>query len=137
MHPAIRSQVDNDFDLYSVGASITFDPAEDTARQEFKAEADINVLMARFGMTAPQRQTMFGEVDFGLDLQTAYAAIDAARRMHAKLPRNLTERYPDWQSVLNALNSGELRLDLEASADDPVPVVPTPAPAGDKPAESK
>lgn len=117
MHPAIRTQADDLGQEYSMDTALDFSESIDMARQEFKNDADINVLLGRFGVNTPQRQTTYGEVDFGMDLQQAIGAIDAARRMHRKLPLSLRERYPTWQSVLNGLNDGTLRLDLEEESD--------------------
>lgn len=116
MKPAIRTQVDEEQDFYSLAAGIHFTGPEsrDVARQEFKEEADVNQILARYGVNAPQRQAVFGETDFTLDLQQAFGAIDAAKSAHHKLPPNLKEKYPTWQSVLNAIESGQLRIDLRS-----------------------
>lgn len=92
---------------------------KDMTRQEFAAEADINTLLSRYGIGVPRKQVMYGEVDFGMDLQQAFAAIEAAKRMHRQLPDTLIEKYPSWEKLLNGLASGQLRLDLEADTTAP------------------
>lgn len=114
MHPAIRTQADAGAgnDVESNAAAIDFTGTEDMARQEFKLEADINVLLQRFGVQTPQRRVTFGEVDFGLDLQQALSAVDQATTAHRNLPQALRAEFPTWQSVLNALVTGALKIRL-------------------------
>lgn len=135
MKPAIRTQVDDLGDAYSDATAITFDPTEDKARQEFEQETDANRILARFGVEVPgQRPPFYGEGDYDLDLHSAMIATKEAQLMHGTLPANLREKYPTWQSLLNALSSGELKLDLTTNA--PVQAtdqqdVPGSSPAGD------
>lgn len=74
MHPAIRSQTDTDQELYSDEAGLDCSNLPDTARQEFKREADINDLLSRYGVGLPQKPTRFAEADFDMDLQQALLA---------------------------------------------------------------
>lgn len=119
MHRAIRTQADDLGDEYSELTSVDFTDSRDMARQEFKADADINLLLARYGVGTPQRLPVFGEVDFTLDLQKAFEAIGEAKLMHARLPENLRAKYRDWASLLNALDSGALQLDLTPVGEKP------------------
>lgn len=113
MHRAIRTQADGKGDLWSRATRIDCSGDRDVARQEFKDEADINKLLSRYGVgPMPQRQTTYMEVDYSLDLQTALTAVDAAAAAHRDLPQTLRDRYPNWPSLLNALDRGELRIDL-------------------------
>lgn len=108
---AIRKQGDDLGDTYSALTSIT-EMGQDMARQEFKNEADVNVILSRFGAFAPQRFVEYGRaVDYGLDLQTALEAVAAARRAHGQLDQELRDKFPTWQSLLNALDSGEFKLE--------------------------
>lgn len=128
MHRPIRKQTDDLFEEYSASTVINCTAEEDKTRQEFAAETNINLTLARFGVGAqPQRQTTFGEVDYGLDLQQAFASVDAARRVHAKIPDSMREKYPTWQALLNGMASGQLARDLESDAARKV---------GDKPVEN-
>lgn len=123
MHPAIRTQIDTMQDAWSNETAIHFEGTVDRARPEFKDDADINVILGRFGAHAPQKQMVFGnEVDYNLDLQQALTAIEDAKTAHRDLPTNLKERYPTWQSLLNALDSGNLTMHNEE------PPTPTEAP---------
>lgn len=118
MQKAQRTQVDELQEAYSNEAAIDFTGTPDKARQEYKDEADINVLLGRFGVHAPQKQMVFGqEVDYNLDLQQALTAIADAKTAHRELPENLRERYPTWQSLLNALETGALTMHNE----EPIP----------------
>lgn len=110
--PAERAQGDDRQDEYSAAAAISFDGVEDMARQEFRDEADINIILKKFGATAPQRPLVFGEADYDMDLQTAMLAIDAAKDIHLHLGPALQEKYPTWQDVLNGVATGQLRIDL-------------------------
>lgn len=115
MHPGIRNQKDNDQNLYSAATGIEFFGPEgrSVTRQEHKDEADINSLLKRYGVGVPQRPPVWGEVDFDLDLQTAHKAITTAKEVHAGLPADLKAKYPNWQSLLNGLENGQLKIDLD------------------------
>lgn len=83
-------------------------------RQEFKDEANLNILLARFGVNQQVRQNAnFTEVDYNLDLQTALGAIDAARRANMKVPEELRAKYPNWLAVLEGAETGEYGKDLQ------------------------
>lgn len=129
MHRAIRTQVDSEFEAYSLRTGIDFSDAKDLARQEFKAETDVNQLLGRFGVGAlGQRQQIFTETDFGLDLQTALEAVEMSRQAHRQLPRELREKYPTWQALLNGLYTGQFKMDLsQVPADEIVDPLPDPA----------
>lgn len=101
-------------------------------RQEFKADADINELLKRFGVTT--RLPEWGKtVDFNLDLQTALAAIRDVKRAYRDLPDNLRAKYKSWQSLMNAIDQGRLTLEREEPPKAPEPPVPPPAPPAPKP----
>lgn len=120
MHPAIRTQADGAQEEYSEMAVIDCADSMDMARQEYKDEADVNVILARFGIHAPQKQTTFGEVDYTIDLQTAFGAIEAAKQAHARLPEDLRKDYPTWQTLLNAIERGEITV-KEGQPEPPAP----------------
>jgi hypothetical protein len=108
---AERTQIDGKQDEYSQATGLDTG-TERGARQEFKDEADVNIIMRRYGADAPLKPTSYGEQDFDLDLQQALASIDSAQRMFAKLPSNIQEKYQSWQNVLNAAANGGLAADL-------------------------
>lgn len=114
--PAERQQDDNQQELYS--RATDFDvtkygkEGESLTRQEMKDDADVNLMLSRYGVTGTGRQPVFGEVDFNLDLQTAMHAIRDAQDAYARVPAELKAKYPTWQALLNALDSGTLVLDM-------------------------
>lgn len=128
MHPAIRSQADNLGDVYDEESKIFFDPSTDRARQEFAADADINEMFRKFGVFGdPRKPLTFGEVDYTIDLQQALGAIEEAKRVYARMPANVKEKYGSWQAMINAAAAGELELELKPKpAPDvtPEPTVP-------------
>lgn len=110
---AIRTQVDRLNDEMSAAAGISFEGVTDLARQEFREEADVNVLMSRYGVgdwSAPAPQ--FGEVDWDIDLHTAHISIDRAQQAFYHLPSELQQKYQTTSAMLDAMNSGELAEDL-------------------------
>lgn len=109
MHRAIRSQIDDKQELYSALTALncTGDPGQ--TRQEFAQEADVNYQLARFGVGTQLRGPgMFTETRYDLDLQSAIHAIEDARAAHSRLPADLQEKYPTYQSMLSAIDRGEL-----------------------------
>lgn len=109
MHRATRTQVDEDQDLYSLETGLDFAGTTDLARQEFKDEADLNILLKRFGVGgAMQRPLSWGQADYDLDLQRAIGAVEDAKRAHRAMPEELRKIYPTWRDMLNAIESGRL-----------------------------
>lgn len=134
MHPPVRQQVDivNQAQV-SLESGLDCSDLPDTARQEFKREADVNYILSRFGVGGiPQRQVSYGEADFDLDLQGAYIANDAAEKAFYYLSPSLREKYKSVAAMLDAMNSGELAKDLAAEKDmaaakaQPAPTEPPP-----------
>lgn len=109
MHPATRFQDSylESLEADSLASSLVCTAEEDMARQEFAKDADINVLLKRFGMNVLVRNPEYGEVDFDLDLQGAYRAVAEAREGFARLPAHLRERFPDWETLMAAVANGE------------------------------
>lgn len=85
---------------------------EHAARQEFKDDADLNVLLRRFGAIPTGSAPVFGEYDFDLTLQDAIAAGRESSRAWSRLPADVQARYGSWPAVLAALDRGELKLKL-------------------------
>lgn len=124
---AIRFQDDDQGDHYSVLTGLDCSTGSpDQARQEFKDETDINVMMARVGAVAPVRPPIYGEVDYDLDLQQALSAIADAQFAWSKTSAESRAKYPTWQSLLNAVNSGEYDVPARPGVDPRVdpPVEP-------------
>lgn len=114
MKPAIRTQADERGDEYSKKAAIVGDGTPSLTRQEQKNDADINVLLSRFGVNQQIRTGgRFGEHDDQLDLHTALQAVAAARTANFNVPDELREKYPDWKTVLAGAENGSYEKDLE------------------------
>lgn len=130
--PMERTQVDGEQQLYSRDADLDCQASPDgesTTRQEMKDEADINKMLSRFGVGAfQQRQATYGMVDFDVDLQTALHAIQEAKKAYSRMPEGLKDRYPTWQSVLNAVEDGSLTFDM--TQPEPETITPKTPPEG-------
>lgn len=123
MNPAIRTPIDGRNDQYSIQTGLTCTPEEDRARQEDAHAADINNILSRYGIGLNQKQPIWGtEVDQNLDLQQALSAIAEAKHAWRNLPENLRMRYPSWQQLLNAIDAGQLKINLQdPPAEPPAP----------------
>ena len=137
MRAPIRSQetFEQDGDKYSEAAG-TDTGQENKVRQELKDESDITSILARAGLNPLQtRQPLYGEVDYTIDLQRAYAAVQEAASAYERLPEHIRDKYPDWDSVVRAVEAGELTgLNTPTGGgNSSVPTVPA-QPAPDQPA---
>lgn len=138
-----RTQNDDDEsnDLIALVEAERINPRDDEpgARQEFRAETDINTIMARFGVNAPIRiNTGPPVVDYTIDLQQALHAIHDARRAHRRLTPEMREKYPTWRELLNAIDRGEIMVDELATRprdSAPLPEAPPPKPPTETPAQ--
>lgn len=107
MLPHIRTQVDGQQAMYSAIARDRMPVEESLARQELAEEADVNYFLSRYGVPMPQPAN-YGYADYNLDLQGALAAIDDAKEAWRRLDPQLRSRFPDWMSLLQAAERGEL-----------------------------
>lgn len=105
---APRTQVDGKGDDYSADTGLLCED-ESLARAEFKADADVNTILKKFGVNAFTAPTpgANAEIDYTIDLQTALGAIAQARAGHATLPENLRRKYPTWTELLTAIETGQ------------------------------
>lgn len=109
--PDERTQVDGQQEKYSLQSGIDFTGTDVIVRQEYKDDADINKMLARFGLDTQLRQMTWGaEIDERIDLQQALFAIDQAKRI--QIPEELRGKYPTWQDILNAAETGAYQYDL-------------------------
>lgn len=111
-----RTQVDGRQDeLSEATGTVPKGPkeVEDVARQEFRDEADINVLLKRYGVGngPPLRDPIYGEVDYDMDLQGAYTAVRTAREAFQRLPEAVRQVYPTWEQVLAGIGAGKVTVD--------------------------
>lgn len=124
MHPGggnpfkpTRTQDDGLGDIVSEMTAHT-PQGESLTRQEFRDDADINILLARFGVDQQMRQPTYGQtVDYSIDLQTAMAAVNDARRIAGNVPDELRQKYPTWREVLNGSETGQYQADLKELSD--------------------
>lgn len=112
--PAIRTQVDGLNDEYSIMTALDCSDLPDLARQEFKAETDVNNILARYGIDGIKQGPTYSEVDYNMDLQEALESIREAERAIAKLPADLYVKYPTWEELLTGAFNGNFKRDLTA-----------------------
>lgn len=96
---------------------------KDTARQEFKQEADINYMLSRFGITQPRGTPTYGITDDTLDLQQAIDSVTEAREGYNRLPQELRHKFPSMEAMLAAIENGSLEI-----KDEEAPPIPEPPP---------
>lgn len=94
---------------------------KDTARQEFKDEADINYMLSRFGITQPRGTPTYGAWDDTIDLQSALQAVSDARAAYRELPENLRTKFTRMEDLLAALENGSLVIKNEEEPKQPQP----------------
>lgn len=115
MHRAIRTQVDDKGDEYSLLTAIDFTGSKLITRQEGKEDADVNNLLRRYGIGIPLREGLrYGEMDYTIDLQQAHQSISNAESFWLKLPPELKTKYPTWEHLLRAAGTEQLKADLLA-----------------------
>lgn len=93
----------------------------DLARQEFKADSDVNTIVNRFkrGVIPLTFPVQYGERDFELDLQ---AGLEAQRRLgeaFRKLPAEVRGRYVSWEEVAQAVARGDLEFVKDSGVEAP------------------
>lgn len=112
MH-AKRTQHDGKGLQYSKSTAIDCTGSPGRTRQEFKNEADINIMLARFGVNHQQRTLTFGQQDFTIDLQQGLASIEQTKRVYARMSPEIKELYPTYEKFIVGMESGQVALDLE------------------------
>lgn len=109
-------------DYYSQLSGLDCSDLPDLARQEMKDETDVNRILERYGVNAPQRPMVYGEIDYDLDLQSAKAALHDAQRAYTRLPEKIKDQYGSWQELLTAIQAGTFTMpDQETPKDVPPP----------------
>lgn len=116
-----RTQTDRRGLEFSRAGGLDCSTSKDMARQEFKDDADINVLLSRFGVNHQQRTLQYGEMDFNIDLQQATHAVRDAKDAHSRMSPEIQALYPTWQQFVSGIASGRVaddiyRLDQEKAA---------------------
>lgn len=101
----------------SDASQVFFDPDEDRTRQEFKDDADINVIMRKFGVTpADPRSLPYGYVDYSMDFQQAQLLVQDARRHLQQLPGDVLSAYGGVPGLVAAIARGE-RIEYQLPED--------------------
>lgn len=111
-----RTQNDARGDRISEAGALDCSDDPGITRQEQGADADINNIISRFGMDAPQRNIIYGEQDFTFDLQQNISAVKDTRAAYRGLSDDLKKRFPTWQAFVEGLENGNVELairDLE------------------------
>lgn len=90
-------------------------PEEDTARQEFKAEADTSTILQRYGAGATFPMPQSGVVDYTGEFREVADAAAAARQAFERLPIKLRRGYSSWQEFLRGVAAGEVDVPVPAS----------------------
>lgn len=123
--PPQRYQGDNAQDIASDNASLDCQAADDDrTRQEFKNDADINIILQRFGVHAPMKDApLFHEVDFNLDFQQALHAVADVERAYSQLPPRMRERFETWDQFLSAIESGQITVKIRDTVETPAPTI--------------
>lgn len=113
---------------------------DDKTEQHHAKDADINVIVARFGLNADfqGRAPMFGTVNYDDTLHNTMVAIDEARAVYNNLPTDIKNRYNTDDALIAALADGSIARDIyehnkkEALRKNPI----APPPAAQPPASS-
>ncbi|WNK13914.1 MAG: internal scaffolding protein [Microvirus sp.] len=103
MHPAIRTPIDGLNDIVSLETALSCPLSEDRTRQEFKSEADINVLLRRYGAVPGGRVPLYGEQNYDDGLMEAYISMQTAQDTFNGLPEDIRRAYPTWQHLARAI----------------------------------
>lgn len=112
----LRQQLDN-HDAMTQECGLRCPPEENKTRQEFREEADINSIVARFYPFAPPTNPVqYGEQDMGLDLHTAMLSMQGARDAYGSMPSSLRDTYPTFNDFLQAFMDG--RVVITPSGED-------------------
>lgn len=129
MQPAIYTQADDDATREQLSRDTGLDCSNDidSARQEFKAETDVKTILNRFGVAGLQpKQPVYGEVDYGMDLQEAYDSVNASKRAWQHLSPTMRAKYPSYLAMLDGMTGDDqfakdLALDLHPAQIPPAP----------------
>lgn len=90
-------------------------PEEDTARQEFKADADTSTILSRYGAGASFPMPSSGVVDYTAEFrQLADAAVEA-KQAFERIPLKLRRGYANWREFLEGVSRGEVEYSPPAA----------------------
>lgn len=87
--------------------ALDFTDSRDVTRQEFKDDADVNIILDRFGVDSfAKRQPRYDEIDYNTDLQSALNTLITVQEGWDRLPDDIKARYPDWRTVVQLMAEG-------------------------------
>jgi len=96
-----RKQYGDDQDKISLESGLSCPLDEDTCRQEFAQESDINRILARYGVNVPQLRPQYGEVDMDMSYQDAVnASREVSEAFYASV--DLQQKYGTLAAFLTA-----------------------------------
>lgn len=118
MQPPVKDQTDLGVDNPTLDASDGPDN-KDTARQEFKQEADLHYTLERFGIVPRREAPIYGEWDDSIELQTALESVKQAKEGYRNLPQELRDKFGSMEEMLQAVENGSLVF-IDGEAPPPV-----------------
>ena len=136
----LRSAYNYDTDKVSLETGLECDPDDNRTQQQFAEEADINTIVARFGLTGelpdvvrvPQSGDFTGVSDFQSAMQAVRAAEEGFMELPAALrarfqndPQRLLEFMEDDRNKDEAIKLGLVNKAPEVSRETPGVVNPT------------
>lgn len=89
-------------------AGIRFNGSTRT-RQEFGADADVNIFLKRYGVT-PGVPFQGGEVDYDLTLQDAHLLVRSSKEAFRRLPGEVRKQFPTWEALFDAATAGRVAV---------------------------
>lgn len=129
----LRSAANYDKDAASVAAGLSIDPEDDVTSQEFKEDADINVIVERFGVTGkfevPATLPSSGDFTGVSDYHSALNQVIAAEEAFMLLPAKVRKRFDnDVGAMIAFLEDSENEQEaVELGLINPPPFVEPPA----------
>lgn len=139
-----RQQYDDERDAEERNDSNSYSAGDTLTQQQFAEDADINIVLKRFGVTdgalppVAIDPTYFGDFADATDFREALDRTQEAREHFALLPANLRAKwnnnpYELWQWINDPANIAEaieLQMLVKPEATAPVPpITPPPSPA--------
>lgn len=82
---------------------------EDLTIQSQAPDADVNMILARFGIGEP-RALAYGTTDTALDLQDALDTIARARRTWAEMPEAIRKNFNNYRDLIAAIERGDVEI---------------------------
>lgn len=107
-----KQQYNYEPDRTSEAAGISFEGTDVLVRAEYQDDADINNILARFGVDTMRPMQYGAEIDERVDLQSALMMVEEAKTLINAVPDKLKHKYATWQQLLIAADSGEYAHDL-------------------------